>query len=419
VTDRGVSTLVGSVALLALTVTLAVVVGATVAGSVGEEPGPRARFSLHVDSRADRIAIEHRGGDAIDVRDLSVRISVDGRSLDRQPSVPFFAASGFVSGPTGPFNLASDPNWTAGERASLAIADTNAPTIKSGDEVRVKLVVDDQIVADLATTADGPLTRSLRGPSVRHDGRGPRPVDREQSVFDVLEPRRGKHPVGLIGVVKEHDGVGDPLEDGVFRVVRPDDEDLSARFDDAPELAERANGTRPVLDRSRRPDHVETVRLERESLRVATIEPDRTVRAELRPGLGHLMGTLVEPVNLVDVFEQPFRGETGATADVQDPIVRVEVEDVDRLVPHRFVPDEGVDPVVHLRQILVEQACAALVLQYSHYATPWDGGTLTPVWESTPGEGPSLGSTIGGAVDGSAQPFQFRNALIDGVVTLS
>ena len=201
-TDRGISTLVGSVALLALTVTLAVVVGATIAGSVGEEPGPRARFSLHVDPHADRITIEHRGGDAIDVGDLSVRISVDGRSLDRQPPVPFFATTGFVSGPTGPFNLASDPNWTAGERASLAIAETNAPTIESGDEVRVQLVVDGRVVADLATTADGPLTRLLRGPGVRHDGRGPRPVDREQSVFDVLEPGRGEHPVGLLGVVK-------------------------------------------------------------------------------------------------------------------------------------------------------------------------------------------------------------------------
>lgn len=163
-TDRGISTLVGSVALLALTVTLAVVVGATVAGSVGEEPGPRATFSLRVDSRADWIAIEHRGGDAVDVRELSVRISIDGRPLDRQPPVPFFATSGFVSGPTGPFNPADDPNWTAGERASLAIADTNAPTIEPGDEVRVQLVVDGRVVADLATTADdlgGRLTPAL------------------------------------------------------------------------------------------------------------------------------------------------------------------------------------------------------------------------------------------------------------------
>jgi len=155
VTDRGVSTVVGAVALIALTVALAFVVAATVTGTGETDPGPRARFAVTAGPGADRIAIEHRGGDRIDVRDLSVRISVDGRPLDRQPPVPFFAAPGFVSGPTGPFNRASDPNWTAGERASVAIATTNAPGIDPGDEVRVRLFVDGSLVADLTTTADG------------------------------------------------------------------------------------------------------------------------------------------------------------------------------------------------------------------------------------------------------------------------
>jgi len=155
VTDRALSTPVGAVALVAVTVALAVVVGSTVTGSIDGQSSTQTRFSLTVDPTADRIEIEHRGGGTIDVRELSMVVSVNGRSLDRQPPVPFFAARGFVSGPTGPFNSASDPTWTAGERGSIAIAETNAPTIDPGDKVRIRLLVNDRQVAVLETTADG------------------------------------------------------------------------------------------------------------------------------------------------------------------------------------------------------------------------------------------------------------------------
>lgn len=153
VTDRGISTVVGSLALIALTVSLAMVVGVTVSGSTVEESAPQARFQLTADSSTDRITLEHRGGTAIDVRELSMRISIDGEPLDRQPPIPFFAARGFVSGPTGPFNRASDPNWTAGDRASVAIAGSNEPGIDAADQVRVQLLVDGRLVADLQSTA--------------------------------------------------------------------------------------------------------------------------------------------------------------------------------------------------------------------------------------------------------------------------
>lgn len=152
-TDRGISTTVGSLILIALTVLLAMVVGVTVSGSTVEESAPQVRFQLTVDSSTDRISLDHRGGTAIDVRELSMRISIDGEPLDRQPPIPFFAATGFVSGPTGPFNRASDPNWTAGDRASVAIAGSNEPGIDAGDQVRVQLFINDRLVADLRTTA--------------------------------------------------------------------------------------------------------------------------------------------------------------------------------------------------------------------------------------------------------------------------
>lgn len=152
-TDRGISTAVGSLAMIALSVSLAMVVGLTVSGSTVQDSTSQARFQLTVDSSTDRITLAHRGGTPTEVRELSVRISIDGEPLKRQPPFPFFAATGFVSGPTGPFNRAADQNWTAGESVLVAIAGSNEPPIDAGDQVRVRLFVDGRLVADLQTTA--------------------------------------------------------------------------------------------------------------------------------------------------------------------------------------------------------------------------------------------------------------------------
>ncbi|QZP39128.1 type IV pilin [Halobaculum magnesiiphilum] len=87
------------------------------------------------------ITLTHRGGDTLDVRRLRVVIRVDGTRLRHQPPVPFFAARGFVSGPTGPFNLASDHAWSAGESTTVTPAGTNRPRIRPGTTVEVTLFV--------------------------------------------------------------------------------------------------------------------------------------------------------------------------------------------------------------------------------------------------------------------------------------
>lgn len=84
---------------------------------------------------------------------LAVRISVDGESLAHQPPVPFFSASGFRPGPTGPFNAAADPRWTVGETATLKLAGTNDPTIEPGATVTVRVFDGDTPVAALEATA--------------------------------------------------------------------------------------------------------------------------------------------------------------------------------------------------------------------------------------------------------------------------
>ncbi|MFC4542733.1 type IV pilin N-terminal domain-containing protein [Halosolutus amylolyticus] len=149
--ERGVSPIVGLLALLAVTVALAtiVAVGASTV-SIGST-GPTAAFDLAVDGST--ITIDHLAGDAIDVAALSVTIAVDGTELDSQPPVPFVGAEGFDGAPSGPFNAKSDRTWRSGTTAGVTVADTNAPEIERGDSVAVTLVVDGEAVATLETTS--------------------------------------------------------------------------------------------------------------------------------------------------------------------------------------------------------------------------------------------------------------------------
>jgi FlaG/FlaF family flagellin (archaellin) len=160
--DAGTSPVVGVVLAVALTVVLAS--GVAVAFAVGvapAEPAPTARVSLAADADADRLVLQHRGGDALDVDALRVVVTVDGEALAHQPPVPFFAATGFEPGPTGPFNRGYDGAWTAGETASVALAGTNDPAIAPGDRVTVALYENDAVVARASTTAGG--RRAERG----------------------------------------------------------------------------------------------------------------------------------------------------------------------------------------------------------------------------------------------------------------
>lgn len=159
----------GAVLMVGVVVVLATGVGAAVVGGLGpaastpssESPSPLSSdpvlptASLEASATADgRVTLVHRGGDALDVRELRLRILVDGTPLERQPPVPFFSASGFYSGPTGPFNPASDPTWRAGETASLAIAGTNEPTTTAGSRVVVEVYAREKSLARLETTAE-------------------------------------------------------------------------------------------------------------------------------------------------------------------------------------------------------------------------------------------------------------------------
>jgi flagellin-like protein len=154
VSTRALSSVLGVVLLVAVTVLTAAAVGVTTFGAAPTGGDPtRAAFELRAEAEADRLTLVHQGGHTVAVSDLRVRVRIDGRPLAHQPPVPFFAATGFESGPTGPFNTAADDDWQAGERASVRLASTNDPPLEPGSRVTVELFLDGRKLAELETVA--------------------------------------------------------------------------------------------------------------------------------------------------------------------------------------------------------------------------------------------------------------------------
>lgn len=142
----------GGVLLVGVTVLLAVALTAAVAGFGPAEPADRVVLEVTADAATGRVAIEHAGGPALDVREVAVRLEVDGEPLAHQPPVPFYAAGGYNGFPTGPFNPASAPTWSVGETAGFRVAGTNEPGLAPGATLTVSVIRDGQVVGRGSTT---------------------------------------------------------------------------------------------------------------------------------------------------------------------------------------------------------------------------------------------------------------------------
>lgn len=151
-TRRASTPVVGVLLLVAITVIGAATVGLA-ASATPPDPAPTAAIGLSVDADAERITLTHEGGDPIDLTETSLRVEVDGTELTHQPPVPFFAATGFESGPTGPFNTATPDRWRPGQSGTLRLAGTNDPRIDPGSKVTVTVVSDGTVIATVDATA--------------------------------------------------------------------------------------------------------------------------------------------------------------------------------------------------------------------------------------------------------------------------
>lgn len=153
-TVRATSSTVGVALLAFVAVLAAVVVGTATLAATPETEPPRVSVAAEADADTDRIALTHRGGDALAVDRLRLVVSVDGRRLAHQPPVPFFSARGFESGPTGPFNVAADGRWRVGETAAVRVASTNSPQVTPGSRIRVDLYSGEYRIATVTTRAE-------------------------------------------------------------------------------------------------------------------------------------------------------------------------------------------------------------------------------------------------------------------------
>lgn len=145
-TSRGIAPVIGVVVLVGMTVVLAglILVYAPTALS-GETP--QASIGGSIDTETYSVTLEHTGGDPMNIEDIDLQILVDGEAITHQPPVPYFAASGFKGGPSGPFNPATSNEWAAGERGTLQLAETNDPLPTEASQVTVRVLVDDTVVA--------------------------------------------------------------------------------------------------------------------------------------------------------------------------------------------------------------------------------------------------------------------------------
>lgn len=199
----------GSVETLPVALVSTLVVGGAVAAilvglpAIGGDAGPGDRPAvLGVTAVDRRVELAHRGGVPLDVRELTVRLYVDGTPVERQPPVPFFSARGFVSGPTGPFNPAADPRWSPGETATLVVATTNDPVPAPGDRLTVVVRRDGRTVARVSTT----VRRTGTDPDPRPRDTRP-PADLEGTAPGPWTRRPGRQPVSRLGSRRSDAGV--------------------------------------------------------------------------------------------------------------------------------------------------------------------------------------------------------------------
>lgn len=151
---RAVSSVLGALALTAITLVLATVAGVTIVSVAppADVPEPIV-LSASADADTGWIVLAHESGPTIDVREVDVRISIGGTRLEHQPPVPFPGAAGFNGAPSGPFNDATDPEWEVGERAGLRLAPSNDQGLSRGTTVRVEVYREESRIAAVETTA--------------------------------------------------------------------------------------------------------------------------------------------------------------------------------------------------------------------------------------------------------------------------
>lgn len=150
--ERGITPVIAAPLLLVITLLLAVVIGTITLGfTTLSEPEALTVIDVSSDPTTNSVTIVNKGPRELDVRELTIVIEIDHQPLSHQLTVPFFSHQGYHSGPTGPFNSATDPYWTTGEEVSFRIASTNSPSLTPGVTLTITLSINDSPIAQSET----------------------------------------------------------------------------------------------------------------------------------------------------------------------------------------------------------------------------------------------------------------------------
>ena len=139
--DSGISEVVGVILITAIVVAASAIAYATVNVYELEQPVIANIDIESVNTSNQEVVLVHRGGDSFDVSDVSIIISVNGETLEKNLiNLPAFNIPGFnyVGGVL--HSWSNDNYWDSGDKGNFNVAETNNPSsFNSGDLLKVTI----------------------------------------------------------------------------------------------------------------------------------------------------------------------------------------------------------------------------------------------------------------------------------------
>lgn len=145
--DSGISEVIGVILITAIVVVASGITYAAVNDYEMEQP-VIANIDIESVNRSNQeVVLVHRGGDSFDVSEISIIISVNGETLEKNLiDLPDFSPAGFgaLSGvlwkPSGATaNNSHDNIWDPGDTGDFNIAGTNSLKFDTGDLLKVTI----------------------------------------------------------------------------------------------------------------------------------------------------------------------------------------------------------------------------------------------------------------------------------------
>ncbi|MCK4938119.1 MAG: type IV pilin N-terminal domain-containing protein [Methanosarcinales archaeon] len=145
--DNGISPVIGVILMTLLVVIFSAATYAVVGNYSLNEPVIANIEILSVDVSNQEVVLVHRGGASFDVSEISILISINGETLDKNlidlpisgtPAGFLHAVGGVLWGT--PTNQTHDNIWDQGDTGDFNIAGTNSKHFNTGDRLKITIL---------------------------------------------------------------------------------------------------------------------------------------------------------------------------------------------------------------------------------------------------------------------------------------